>query len=96
VYTQYEWFFPAGDAREYSVYIDENALKTGNGSKRVVSIEEELFKIEREQVERMRSAVINLMPRLTYAHPNATDLGFQDAVDVALEALWAKRLKLNV
>jgi len=47
-------------------------------------------------VERMRSAVINLMPRLTYAHPNATDLGFQDAVDVALEALWAKRLKLNV
>lgn len=96
VYTQYEWFFPAGDAREYSVYIDENALKTGNGSKRVVSIEEELFKIEREKVERMRSAVINLMPRLTYAHPNATDLGFQDAVDVALEALWAKRLKLNV
>ena len=30
VYTQYEWFFPAGDVSEYSVYIDENALKTGN------------------------------------------------------------------
>ena len=93
VYTQYEWFFPAGDVSEYSVYIDENALKTGNGSKRVVSTEEELFKIEREKVERMRSTVINLMPRLAYAHPNATDLGFQDAMDVALEALWAKRLK---
>jgi hypothetical protein len=93
VYTQYEWFFPAGDVSEYSVYIDENALKTGNGSKRVVSIEEELFKIEGEKMERMRSTVINLMPRLAYAHPKATDLGFQDAMDVALEALGAKRLK---
>ncbi|KAJ6314348.1 hypothetical protein OIU78_017924 [Salix suchowensis] len=96
VYTQYEWFFPAGDVSAYSVYIDENVLKMGNGTERVVSIEEELLKIEREKVERMRRTVINLMPRLTYAHPNATDFGFQDAVDVALEALWAKRLKVNI
>ncbi|KAG5254825.1 xyloglucan galactosyltransferase KATAMARI [Salix suchowensis] len=92
----YEWFFPAGDVSAYSVYIDENVLKMGNGTERVVSIEEELLKIEREKVERMRRTVINLMPRLTYAHPNATDSGFQDAVDVALEALWAKRLRLNI
>lgn len=96
VYTQYEWFFPAGDGSAYSVYIDENVLKMGNGTERVVSIEEELLKIEREKVDRMRRTVINLMPRLTYAHPNATYSGFQDAVDVALEALWAKRLKLNI
>ncbi|XP_017970783.1 PREDICTED: probable xyloglucan galactosyltransferase GT17 [Theobroma cacao] len=80
-YTQYAWFLPEKTS-EYSVYIDEQ----GNGSKR---IEEELSKISEEEVERMRATVIDMIPRLTYAHPNAssTDLGFEDAVDVALEAL---------
>uniref|UniRef100_A0A7N2LHD8 Peptidase A1 domain-containing protein n=1 Tax=Quercus lobata TaxID=97700 RepID=A0A7N2LHD8_QUELO len=39
----------------------------------------------------MRQRVIDLIPTLTYAHPNATvtgqHLGFKDAVDVALSAL---------
>ncbi|XVE67505.1 hypothetical protein DITRI_Ditri08aG0166400 [Diplodiscus trichospermus] len=80
-YTQYAWFLPA-EASKYSVYMDEN----GDESKR---IEQELLKIPNEEVERMRATVIDMIPRLTYAHPNASngDLGFEDVVDVALEAL---------
>ncbi|KAK8530106.1 hypothetical protein V6N13_102982 [Hibiscus sabdariffa] len=80
-YTQYAWFLPE-EASEYSVYMDEQ----GDESKR---IEEVLMKIPKENVERMRATVIDMIPRLTYAHPNASnsDLGFEDAVDVALEAL---------
>lgn len=80
-YTQYGWFLPE-DASEYSVYMDEQ----GDESKR---IEEELLKIPKEEVERMRATVIDMIPRLTYAHPNASssDLGFEDVVDVALQAL---------
>ncbi|XVF45960.1 hypothetical protein PTKIN_Ptkin02bG0249700 [Pterospermum kingtungense] len=80
-YTQYGWFLPEKGS-EYSVYMDEK----GDESKR---IEEELLKIPKEEVERMRATVIDMIPRLTYAHPNASsvDLGFEDVVDVALQAL---------
>ncbi|XWS40420.1 hypothetical protein CRYUN_Cryun18bG0139500 [Craigia yunnanensis] len=80
-YTQYAWFLPVEESK-YSVYMDEQ----GDESK---SIEEELLKISKEEVERMRTTVIDMIPRLTYAHPNASnsDLGFEDVVDVALEAL---------
>ncbi|KAF8390818.1 hypothetical protein HHK36_023117 [Tetracentron sinense] len=78
-YSQYAWFLPA-DTSKYSVYIaEENATR--------IRIEEELLKIPGEEVERMRSTVIDLIPTLTYGHPNATDIGFRDAVDVALAEL---------
>ncbi|KAK7273683.1 hypothetical protein RIF29_14742 [Crotalaria pallida] len=79
-YTQYAWYLPQ-ETQTYSVYIDE---KEAIGKKK---IEEVLMKIEDEEVKRMREEVINLIPRLTYAHPNASDAGFKDAVDVALERL---------
>ena len=78
-YTQYAWYLPA-DKNEYSVYIDEQ----GEESKR---IEEVLLRIPSEKVKRMREVVINLIPRITYAHPNGIDFGFKDAVDVALTQL---------
>ncbi|XP_039039849.1 probable xyloglucan galactosyltransferase GT17 [Hibiscus syriacus] len=80
-YTQYTWFLP-GEATEYSVYMEEQ----GDESKR---IEEVLMKIPKEEAERMRATVIDMIPRITYAHPNASnsDLGFEDAVDVALQGL---------
>ncbi|PQP95569.1 putative xyloglucan galactosyltransferase GT17 [Prunus yedoensis var. nudiflora] len=78
-YSQYAWYLP-GDASRYSVYIDEKS----NASRR---IEEELLKISSEKVKMMREEIIDLMPSLTYAHPNATDFGFGDAVDVALASL---------
>ncbi|XP_057963177.1 probable xyloglucan galactosyltransferase GT17 [Malania oleifera] len=77
-YSQYAWFLPS-DGSEYSVYIDG----TGNGRR----IEEELRLIPAERVERMRRRVVDLIPRVTYAHPNATRSGFLDAVDVGLAAL---------
>lgn len=82
-YTQYGWYFPE-EKEEYSVFMDEKEV---DGGKR--SIEEELMGIPAEKVERMRRTVVDLIPRLMYAHPNASigDLGFKDAVDVALEAL---------
>lgn len=80
-YTQYAWFLP-GNPDEYSVFVD--AENTGTLR---TPIEDVLEKIPEERVDRMRSKVIELIPRLTYAHPNATNLGFKDAVDIALEQL---------
>jgi hypothetical protein len=86
-YTQYAWFLPE-DPSTYSVYIDDK----GSGSER---IEEELLKIPREKARRMRERVVDAIPRLTYAHPNASDVGFKDAVDVALAALSKQVLAIN-
>ncbi|KAL6317444.1 hypothetical protein AAG906_030197 [Vitis piasezkii] len=75
-YSQYSWFLPA-DHTTYSVFIgDENP-----------SIEAELLKIPNDQIQKMRNRVINLIPNLTYIHPNSSDFGFTDAVDVALGKL---------
>ncbi|MCD9641025.1 hypothetical protein HAX54_026838 [Datura stramonium] len=78
-YSQYQWFLPS-DPTTYSVYIDIERNHT-------ISIEEELLKIPKEEVERKRRTVIQLIPKLTYAHPNSTSYGFRDAVDIALKAL---------
>lgn len=86
-YTQYKWFFPE-DKREYSVFVDEKSEES-------TRIEDVLARIPRERVERMREKVVELIPRVTYAHPNATDLGFDDAVDVALASL-AKHVRENL
>ncbi|KAK2654232.1 hypothetical protein Ddye_014088 [Dipteronia dyeriana] len=85
-YTQYGWFLP-DNPEEYSVFMDEDEAKR---EKRVINVEEELLKIPRERVEKMRKTVIDLIPRLTYKHPNASDDGggeFRDVVDVAFDAL---------
>ncbi|OWM66936.1 hypothetical protein CDL15_Pgr008105 [Punica granatum] len=69
------------DSYEYSVFIDAKGgrtlgMKTGM-----------LSKIGRDKEEKMRNKVIELIPRLTFAHPNATNLGFKDDTDVTPEAL---------
>lgn len=73
-YSQYEWFLPVNRST-YSVYVEESS----DGS-----IEGLLARIPREEVRKMRNTVIDLIPTLTYFHPNATEVGFRDAVDVAL------------
>ncbi|KAL6222936.1 hypothetical protein ACLB2K_006326 [Fragaria x ananassa] len=85
--NQYAWFLPE-DASAYSVFIDEKS----NASKK---IEEELLKISSDRVERMREKLIDLIPSLTYAHPNASNLGFEDVVDVAVVSL-AKHVKHTI
>lgn len=81
-YTQYEWFLPV-EAEEYSVFVEDERVRRGE-----VKVEEVLMKIEKERVARMRQTVIELIPRVTYMHPNASDDAFDDVVDVALEALF--------
>lgn len=80
-YTQYAWYLPE-DKASYSVYIDEKEVSVGKKK-----IEEVLANVSTEKVKRMREVVVNLIPRLTYAHPNASDVGFKDAVDVLLQRL---------
>lgn len=58
-------------------------------------IEHELLKISESEVVQMRETVINMIPSLTYAHPNATNYDLPDAVDVALEAL-AKQARAKI
>jgi len=78
-YTQYGWYFPAR-REEWSVFLEPD---------RSDRIEEELDRIEEEKVVRMREKVVEMIPWVTYAHPNASheELGFHDAVDIALEEL---------
>lgn len=78
-YSQYEWYLPAR-REEWSVFIEPD---------RWDRIEEELNRIGKEKVEKMREKVIEMIPWVTYAHPNAShgDELFQDAVDVALVEL---------
>lgn len=85
MYTQYMWYLP-DDKRSYSVFMDE---------KNNTHIEQELLRISENEVVQMREIVIDLIPRLTYAHPNSTNYDLPDAVDIALEAL-AKQARDNV
>ncbi|KAM1068331.1 hypothetical protein ACFX2A_000309 [Malus domestica] len=86
-YTQYAWFLPE-DRSSYSVYIDEK-------SKAARRIEKELMKVSSKKVMMMREKLIDLIPSLTYAHPNGTNFGFGDAVDVALVSL-AKHVNIII
>lgn len=85
MYTQYMWYLP-DKKRSYSVFMDE---------KNSTHIEHELLKISESEVVQMRETVINMIPSLTYAHPNATNYDLPDAVDVALEAL-AKQARAKI
>lgn len=85
MYTQYMWYLP-DNKRSYSVFMDE---------KNSTLIEQELSRISENEVVQMREAVIEMIPKMTYAHPNATNYDLPDAVDIALEAL-AKQAKAKV
>lgn len=78
-YTQYLWYTPARP-EEWSVFLEPG---------RWDRIEQELDRIPKASVARMRERVVEMIPRVTYAHPNASwkELGFRDAVDVALVEL---------
>ncbi|MCI01062.1 xyloglucan galactosyltransferase KATAMARI-like protein, partial [Trifolium medium] len=78
-YSQYGWYLPE-EKNMYSVYIEEG----GVNNKRNM-IEEVLMGISSEVVEKMREVVIGLIPKISYVHPNVSNVGFSDAVDVALQ-----------
>ncbi|KAE8692170.1 Xyloglucan galactosyltransferase KATAMARI1 [Hibiscus syriacus] len=88
-YTQYTWHLPK-NYTTYSVFIPEDDIR-----KRNISIEERLSQISPEQVQIMREAVINLIPRLIYADPRSKLETLQDAFDVAVQAVINKVTKLR-
>ncbi|KAJ1699361.1 hypothetical protein LUZ63_007873 [Rhynchospora breviuscula] len=86
-YKQYTWYIP--ERREdWSVLIGPDQLDR---------IEEVLSQIQQEEVERMREAVIGMIPHVTYMHPNAswTEIGPRDVVDTALVEL-TKRMRARI
>ncbi|XP_074591186.1 putative xyloglucan galactosyltransferase GT17 [Curcuma longa] len=85
-YAQYEWYLPARP-EDWSVLLKPTKWD---------HIEEELAGIPKTVVEKMRETVIELIPKVTYAHPDssATQLGFHDVVDMALIEL-TKRVRSN-
>ncbi|CAI0440848.1 unnamed protein product [Linum tenue] len=86
-YTQYQMYLPE-NTTSYSVFLWEDEKMISDNGLRKVNIEEELMKIGSGKVEEMRKVVVDLIPRLTFAHPNASgDKGFEDVVDVALSSL---------
>jgi hypothetical protein len=56
--VQYTWHLPK-DHAEYSVYIVEEDVRRGNAS-----VEERLRRIRPDAVERMRGAVVRLIPMM--------------------------------
>ncbi|KAL6652196.1 hypothetical protein ACP70R_011121 [Stipagrostis hirtigluma subsp. patula] len=85
-YDAYRWYLPAatrGEEREWSVFIDRQALRVGN-----VSVREVLEGFSERQVRRMQERVVEMIPRLVYgASPDGLGDGMVDALDVAVDGV---------
>ncbi|XP_062185388.1 xyloglucan galactosyltransferase XLT2-like [Phragmites australis] len=85
-YDQYRWYLPAGsrgEEREWSVFIDRQALRVGN-----VSVRELLEGFSERQVRGMQERVVEMIPRLVYASSSdGLGDGMVDALDVALSGV---------
>ncbi|KAG6533221.1 probable xyloglucan galactosyltransferase GT17 [Zingiber officinale] len=82
-YSQYQWYLPARP-EDWSVLLKPDQWDR---------VEEVLARIHRNVVAKMRDTVIELIPRISYAHPDSS-VGFQDAVNIALIEL-TKRVRSN-
>ncbi|XP_074270355.1 xyloglucan-specific galacturonosyltransferase 1-like [Silene latifolia] len=81
-YYQYAWHLPE-DYRKYSVYIDQDDIRSSK-----VNVVEVLVKIPLKEREKMRKYIIfELMPRLVYADPRAKLEIFEDAFSIAMNNL---------
>lgn len=80
-YTQYTWHLPA-DPKEYSVFINKDDVVFGG-----LRIGDVLANISLAEIVRMREKVIELIPRVVYRRPEAVDVGFKDAFDVAIDGV---------
>lgn len=85
-YDQYRWFLPAGERgkeREWSVFMDRQALRVGN-----VSVLDVLQGYSEQRVRRMRERVVEMIPRLVYgSSSDGLGDGMEDALDVALSGV---------
>uniref|UniRef100_A0ACD5V5L0 Uncharacterized protein n=1 Tax=Avena sativa TaxID=4498 RepID=A0ACD5V5L0_AVESA len=85
-YDQYRWFVPAGQRgkeREWSVFMDQRALREGN-----VSVVEVLQGLSEQRVRRMQERVVEMIPRLVYgSSSDGLGDGMADAFEVALDGV---------
>ncbi|KAM3388698.1 hypothetical protein ACQJBY_011064 [Aegilops geniculata] len=85
-YDQYRWFLPVGEPgkeREWSVFMDRQALRVGN-----VSVLDVLQGFSEQQVRRKRERVVQMIPRLVYGSSfDGLGDGMEDALDVALSGV---------
>jgi hypothetical protein len=89
-FVQYAWHLPK-DHAEYSVYIAEEDVRRGNAS-----VEERLRRIRPDAVERMRGAVVRLIPTTIYSDTSSKlESTVDDAFDVAVQAVARKVTKIR-
>ncbi|KAH7278087.1 hypothetical protein KP509_38G023700 [Ceratopteris richardii] len=79
-YSQYKWHLPA-ETQHWSVYINEDEIRGG------AQVEAFLLQYTQETIEKMRDAVIDMIPRTLYAGFSATEESHLDAVDVSVREL---------
>ncbi|KAJ4753604.1 Xyloglucan galactosyltransferase KATAMARI1 [Rhynchospora pubera] len=84
-YNQYPWYLPK-HPDDWSVFIEPDHIN---------QLEKVLKRIPEKKIKQMREVVIEMIPRVTYVHPNASrdEIRFWDVVDVALAEL-TKQVKL--
>ncbi|KAJ3699853.1 hypothetical protein LUZ61_003558 [Rhynchospora tenuis] len=84
-YNQYPWYLPK-HPDEWSVFIEPDHIN---------QLEKVLKRIPEKKIKQMREVVIEMIPRVTYVHPNASrdEIRLWDVVDVALAEL-TKQVKL--
>uniref|UniRef100_A0ACD5UEE8 Uncharacterized protein n=1 Tax=Avena sativa TaxID=4498 RepID=A0ACD5UEE8_AVESA len=88
-FVQYTWHLPKNHA-EYSVYITEEDVRAN------VSVEERLRRIPPDAVERMRGAVVGLIPAMTYTDTSSKlESTVNDAFDLAVVAVTRKVTKIR-
>lgn len=88
-YMQYKWHLPE-DVGSYSVFISKDDMR--NGTK----IEDVLNSYSTEQVQAMREAVIEIVPRIVYAVSGFSLKEHKDAFDVAIEGVMKRFHELNL
>ncbi|XP_042031279.1 xyloglucan galactosyltransferase XLT2-like [Salvia splendens] len=76
---QYEWFLP-GEQESYSVLIEQEEVRSGK-----VVVKEVLERYGKEEIQRKRERVIEMIPRIIYSKPNAGVKRFRDAFDIAVD-----------
>lgn len=83
-YTAYQVFLPP-DETSYSVFVSESDYLNGD-----IDIVEHLRSIPLENVQRMRDAIANLLPRITYTNYYGAEEG-----SVRISDLDAYRVTMN-
>ncbi|CAM6086761.1 unnamed protein product [Calypogeia fissa] len=79
-YSQYSWHLPE-DPTSYSVFVSEQEVRDG------LVVEDVLKSMSSEKVQRMREAIVSIIPKLVYARENGE---FVDAFEISLQNVLSR------